>query len=188
MKDDMETSLRSLEEATAIDDRSSQRLDAETASLREAWLAFGEMLEAAQPATCVSPLPLGEGPGVRAAPLPRRKRWPRLLAAGVLAASLLVAVATIWMLSGANRQDNPADTPKQMVANNHKAAPSPKARAKSVSTTDEPKWDDSLDEQFEQVNWQMLCVRENQSFRTDAFGQAQYRLEQLREAIQAESL
>ena len=186
MKNDLETSLRSLEEATAIDDRSSGPLDAETASLREAWLAFGEMLEAAEPPGFSSPR-LAEGQvGMKAA----YTRWRRqsLLAAGVLAASLLVAVATICMLSVANRQNKPVETPQQMIANNHKAAPSQKARAKSVSTTDEPKWDDSLDDQFEQVDWQMLCVRENQTFRTDAFGQAQYRLEQLRDAIQAESL
>ena len=106
MKNDLETSLRSLEEATAAGDRPADRLDAETASLREAWLAFGEMLEAAQPPRLryFSPLPLGEGPGVRAALRVRRRRWRRLLAAGLLAASLLIAVATIWMLSGANRQ------------------------------------------------------------------------------------
>jgi hypothetical protein len=194
MKDDLETSLRSLDEATAADGRSSELLDPETASLREAWLAFGEMLEVAQPANFVSPLPTnlrsvpGEGPGVRAAPSHNRLRWPRLLAAGVLAASLLVPVATIWMLTAANRQNKPSETPQQMVADNHKTAPSQKARAKSVSTTDEPKWDDSLDEQFKQVGWQMLCVRRNQTFRTDAFGQAQYRLEQFRAAIEAESL
>ncbi|MFZ1936189.1 MAG: hypothetical protein WCB27_14965 [Thermoguttaceae bacterium] len=188
MKDDLETARRVLEEATAADDRPAERLDAETASLREAWLAFGAMLEAAQPPAFVSPLPLGEEPGVRAAPSRIRSRRRRLLAAGLLAASLLVAAATIWTLRTANRQDNPADVPKQMAKTNQQGVPLPRVNAKGGSTADEPKWDDSLDEQFEQLGWQMLCIQENQAFRTDAFGQAQYRLEQLRETIQADSL
>ena len=32
------------------------------------------------------------------------------------------------------------------------------------ATADEPQWDDSLDEQFAQVGWQMLCVQQNQFF------------------------
>jgi hypothetical protein len=188
MRDDLETARRVLEEATAGDDRPAEQLDAETASLREAWLAFGEMLEAAQPPAFISPLPLGVGPGVRAAPSRiRRYRW-RLLAAGLLAASLLIAAATIWMLSSANRQNNPAGEPKQMAKTNQQGVPSPRVNAKGGSTADVLKWDDSLDEQFEQLGWQMLCIQENQAFRTDAFGQAQYRLEQLRETIQADSL
>jgi hypothetical protein len=194
MKDDLETSLRVLEDATAAGDRPEVQLDAETAPLREAWLAFGEMLEAAQPPNFSSPLPTnlrsvpGEGPGVGAAPSRRRRCWQRLLAAGLLAASLLVAATTIWLLSGGNCRDNPTAAPGQMASTKQQAAPSQKARAKSVSVTDAPQWDDSLDEQFEQVNWQMLCVRGNEAFRTDAFGQAQYRLERLRETIQADSL
>ena len=194
MNNDLETSLRSLDQATAAGDKPSERLDPETASLREAWLAFGEMLEAAQPPSFASPLPTnlrsvpGEGPGVRAAFSRRRRHWPRLLAAGLLAASLLIAVAAIWTTSAASRRDNPDGTRQQTVSNNRRAAPLQKSRAKSVSTADAPQWDDSLDEQFEQVGWQMLCVQENQAFRTDAFGQAQYRLEQFREAVQADSL
>ncbi len=191
MKSDLETSLRSLEEATAAGDKPSDLLDPETASLREAWLAFGEMLEAAQPPRSASPLPLGEGPRARAAPSRRRRYRPRLLVAGLLAASLLIAVAAIWMRSAVDRQDNPVAPPKQIAStkhHKHQVAPSQTSRAKSVSTADEPQWDDSLDEQLEQVGWQMLCVQENQAFRTDVFGQAQYRLEQFRETIQADSL
>jgi hypothetical protein len=188
MKDDVETDLRLLEQATAAHNEPAERLDPETASLREAWLAFGEMLEARQPADSVSPLLPGEGPGVRAASLRRRRRWQRLLAAGVLAASLLVAMATIWMLSNTNDRDKPAITPTQMAGTKDPVAPSQKAQPKTVAAADTPQWDDSFDEKLEQVRWQMLCVQENQTFRTDAFGQAQYRLEQLSETIQADSL
>jgi hypothetical protein len=188
MKDDLEQSLRALEEATAIGDRPTEQLDAETASLREAWLAFGEMLEAAQSPAYVSPILPEERPGLMAAPRHGRRRWQRLLAAGLLAASLLVAAATIWTVSGPERQEKRAGAPTQTVKTTNHGAPTPKRRAESTSTANVPQWDDSLDEQFEQLSWQMLCVQENQAFRTDAFGRAQYRLEQLRETVQADSL
>jgi hypothetical protein len=194
MKNDLERTVRMLEEATAVGDVPAERLDAETASLREAWLAFGEMLEAAQPpgvsendcrAETARYFSAAAFEGATRRAGARRRH---LLMVGLLAASLLVAVATAWMLSGETPQDNPTDGPKQMATADPKAAPSQKGRVKSVSTADALRWDDSLDEQFEQVGWQMLCVQENQAFRTDAFEHAQYRLEQLRETIQADSL
>jgi hypothetical protein len=186
MKENQETALRSLDEATAAGDRGPEGLDEDTASLREAWLAFGEMLEAAQPASLVSPRLSEVRSATKAARM--RRRWQRLLTAGLLAASLLVATATIWMLSGGNHPGNSAGAPKQMAGTNPKVAPLQKGSTKSVAAADAPQWDDSLDEQFEQVGWRMLCVQENQAFRTDAFEHAQYRLEQLRETIQADSL
>jgi hypothetical protein len=188
MKDDFKTSLRSLDEATAAGDRPFESLDAETASLREAWLVFGEMLEAAQPRTFNSPrLPAEEA---IAATTPLHK-WPLrqpLLAAALLAASLLIAVAVVWTLNGSRHRANPGIMPQQIVANKHRAKPSQTARGKSTTSTNEPQWDDSLDGEFQKISWQMLCAEENQTFRTDAFGRTQYRLEQLRQSIQADSL
>ena len=66
MKDDVEQIQRLLEKATDAGSAPPDALDPETASLREAWLAFGQMLETASPPAFNSPLPLGEGPGVRA--------------------------------------------------------------------------------------------------------------------------
>jgi hypothetical protein len=186
MKDDVETDLRSLEEATAAGDDPAERLDPETASLREAWLTFGELLEAAQPRDFSAARLAEVRADMRIARM--RRRWQRLLAAGLLAASLLVAIATIWMLSNTNDRDKPTVTPTQMAGTKDPVAPSQKAQPKSVAAADTPQWDDAFDEKVEQVRWQMFCVQENQTFRTDAFGQAQYRLEQLSETIQADSL
>jgi hypothetical protein len=188
MKDKIEEMQRVLEKATDAGSAPADALDPEIASLRDAWLAFGQMLEAAPAPVFTSPLPLGEGPGVRAALSYARPRWPRLLAAGLLAASLLIGVVTVWMLHAANRQENPTAAPEQMASANQKTAPSTQAHTQKVSSTDEPQWDDSLDEQFARVGWQMLCVQQNQYFRTDAFGIVQYQLEQLSKAIQADSL
>jgi hypothetical protein len=184
MKNNLGKMQRLLEEATAAGDAPADKLDPETAPLREAWLAFGEMIEAAQPPSVNYPLPLEEGPGVRTVHSHSRRR---LLAAG-LAASLLAGLVTVWMLYGPNRQENPAPTTETMAATDRPVASSVHENAKSEATADEPQWDDKLDEQFAQVGWQMTCVRQNQTFRTDAFGLVQYRVEQFSKAIQADSL
>jgi hypothetical protein len=197
MTNDLETSLRTLEEATAAGDPPVDRLDPETASLREAWLALGEILEAAQPSASGTVRFPGEKPIVSVRLLEERAnaraayvqwRWRSLSAAALLAAAVLVGVATVWTLFGASGQDSVITGPKETASTDHKVTPSTRAHCNVKSATDEPQWDDSLDEQIEQVQWQMLCVRENQTFRTDAFGRAQYRLEQFRETIQADSL
>ena len=188
MTNDLERTLRLLEQATADGDVPAGELDPDAARLREAWLAFGETLEAAQPATYTSPLLPGEGPGVRAASAYARHRRQRLLATGLLAASLLIAVAVISMLHGPNRAVTPSPTPQRIASTNRSVVPSTHIPTKTASTNAGPQWDDSLDEQFAQVSWQMLCVRENQTYRTDAFGLAQYRMEQFRQSVEADSL
>lgn len=171
-----------------------EQLDPETATLREAWLALGEILEAAQPRQPVEIRHRRETPrhcngeAVQGAASRKQLRWSRLLAGAALAASLLVVATVIWAIGGGNRQTDPGQSPQQMAAKSHRNPPSQKTIAKSVPPADVPQWDDSFDEQFAQLSWQMLCVQESQVFRTDAFGQAQYRLEQLRETIQADSL
>jgi hypothetical protein len=187
MKNDIETMQRSLEEATAARDAPADgdvladALDPETASLREAWLAFGQMLETASSQAA----PTIDHWGT----LPPARRWQwRLPAAALLAASVLVAIAAAWMLHNTLWQGTAAVAPEKTVAANHEIAPSKQARAQTPPATDEPQWDDSLDEQFAQVGWQMLCIRQNQFFRTDAFGIVQYQLDQLSRAIQTDSL
>jgi hypothetical protein len=198
MKNDLEEMQRLLEKATDAGSAPPDELDPESACLREAWLAFGQMLETAPPPILASPLPskeepttsplaLREGPGVRAAPSHVQRHW-RLPAAALLAASLLIAVAAAWMLHNANWQADSTAAREQMASTHRKTAPSTQAHTQKVSSSDEPQWDDSLDEQFAQVGWQMLCVQQNQFFRTDAFGVFQYQLQQLSQAIQADAL
>jgi hypothetical protein len=194
MKNDLEKMQRLLEESTAAGDAPADVLDPEAASLREAWLAFGEMLESAQPPMLLSKislLPLGEGPGMRPAPSSTRPLWPRLLATGLLAASLLIAVVTVCVRHGLMPQENQENhdrLAKQADSTQRQIAPSNPLLAKSPSMADAPQWDDSLDEQFAQVSRQIVYAGQNQYYRTDAFGLMQYRMEQFRQAIQTDSL
>ena len=214
MTNNWEQTLRVLEEATAAGDAPSVGFDQETASLREAWLAFGQSLEAVQPGAWPhfrfsengsvpfnsTQCSMGGSNGVRSPGFSRffrlkavrrthqSMRDTAIVATGLLAVSLLVGVVTVWMLRGADRQETSAPTPIQTAAANRPAIRSPHARAKAASTDAGTQWDDSLDEQFAQIDWQMLCLRENQTCRTDAFGLVQYRMEQFRESIQTDSL
>ena len=135
---------------------------------------------------------LRDGLGVRTENSFIRRYGPRLLAAGIIAATLLIGIVTVWMLNGDGRttiQEDPVKAREPAVVKHRKTTPSTftQAIAKSGSTANEPLWDDSLDEQFSQIDLQMQWTR-NQLSKTDAFGQVQYRMEQFRQAIQAETL
>ena len=181
MKNDIEQMQRLLEKATDAGSAPPDELDPETASLREAWLAFGQMLEAA-PAACLAAAFAGEAEG--------KEQIVGVLAAGLLAASLLIGVVAVWMLHGASRQADPTPTTNEMASTNpiKNVAPATQANSPTVAKADEPQWDDSLDERLSQIGWQVTCAQQNQLFRTDTFGVVQYRVEQLRQAIQADSL
>jgi hypothetical protein len=173
MKDELDNSQRLVEAVTSASDAPLEPLDTESASLREAWLAFGELLAASE----ISPLLSGEGPGVRAV-CPRRqpRRW-LLPAIGALAASLLIAASTAWMLHNSIPQQALAPAPSQTA----KAIPIPAA-------TSGPQWDDSLDEQVAQLGKQVTSARENQHSTADDFALMQYRIEQFRQEVQTDSL
>lgn len=179
MNDEMNKMQRLLEEVTAAGNAPSEAPDPEIASLREAWLAFGQLLEGVEPASDISALPqAGQGQGERDRPMPRpAQTWRWLLpTTGLLAASLLVAVAMAWMLRDGGLQEAAAPAPVQTASNT--------ARSQSGSV----EWDDSFDEQVAQLGQQVIAVRENQHFRVDDFALMEYRIEQFRQEVQMDSL
>jgi hypothetical protein len=204
MKNDKRDMQRMLEKATDAGDVSQDELDAEAASLRDAWLAFGQMLETAQPDSDVSvhlpdaapcaPLFPGEAPiyaplllgekRTRQSPAPWH--W-HVRAASLLALILFIAIVTTWRMQYPQRQTDPDGTQPTMASTDHKAAPTKQPRGQTLAKADEPQWDDSLDEPLAQVSWQMACIQQNQTLRTDAFGIIEYKLGQLSKAIQSDS-
>jgi len=181
VSDDLERMQRSLERATAAKDAPQADLDPQTASLREAWLTFGQLLEAAQPAT---ELPLDRW---MTTPPARKRRW-LLPVAAVLAASLLIGVVTTWMLRATNRPQGPGPAPEQTVAtSNHVAAPTPE-QPTAAPAVNGSQWDDSLDEQLAQAGRQVAYAQQDQFPGADAFGLVQYRIEQVRAEVQADKL
>jgi hypothetical protein len=205
MKEDLENMQRLLEQATADGKTPVGMLDAESASLREAWLAFGELLEAAQPPAGAvvqlphqleqegqgsrrSPLLPGAGQRVRAVRRPNQLRRWLLPVGGLLAASLLIAVAMAWMLRDANRQEvaAPALLRTEPVIAAASTSPSPTNASPSPSAV--ATWDDSLDAQVTQLGQRVASAKVNQFASTDDFASMQYRIERLRQEVQADPL
>ena len=91
MENDLTGLEQMLQRATAPTNAPQDDLDADAKSLREAWLAFGQLLDAAQP-------PDG-APLCDTVPLLRRSSAGRKcgLVATALAASLLVAASVYWL-------------------------------------------------------------------------------------------
>ena len=144
-----------LERATAPGDELPADLDAETASLREGWLAFGKLLAEAQPT-------VGE-PGENWKVTPRPvQRWRSLGLAVAVAASLLIAAGltiAYGLRDDSSRiQPNPPAIAQddrvqaEIVEETPGAIAQPETEVQQdlqiAAVSDELEWDDSLDEQI----------------------------------------
>jgi hypothetical protein len=167
-----------LEQATGPDDASANTSDPQAERLRETWLAFGQLLEAAQPATDVSLLPLGEEQGMRAEPRLVRPHLWCVTGAAALAASLLIGLATVWMLNGANRQSHIGADAQQTASNQ------PQSNTPAASTA----WDDPLDQQIAELSQQLDNAKAGQLTMTDEFSEIQDRMKQFNQEVTADSL
>ncbi len=180
MNHDLDKLQRMLEQATAGKEAAGDRLDPETASLREAWLNFGELLQVQSPEQA-SPLPLGEGPGVRVARRVRRHN-KRLATAALLAASLLIAAATMWL----NRSTN---EPAQAAPHGTASTGKTEAPHKTTQVAAEPQWDDAaLDEQIAQVGQNIIDAQRDQYTAADPFSSLRYGIEQVQKDLDANKL
>ena len=170
MNDETRRLQEMLERATALGDEVPEDLDAETASLREGWLAFGKLLTDAQPAAGEA----WENWQVTPRPVQRRRSLGLALA---VAASLLIAagLTTAYrLLEGSSgvlpnpptiAQDNrvPAGTVEESPA----AIPQPDAETRQdlqiAAVPDQLEWDDSLDKQITAVAQAAALAREDWS-------------------------
>jgi len=158
VNDETERLKERLECATAPGQEVPEDLDAETASLREGWLAFGKLLTETQPT-------VGEPwQNWKVAPRPVQRR--RFLGFAIAVAALLLIAAGLTMVyrlgDGSNgvlpnpptiARDNrvPAGTVEEVPT----ASPQPEAEIRQdlqvAAALDELEWDDSLDEQITAV-------------------------------------
>jgi len=156
-----------LERATALGDEVPEDLDAETASLREGWLAFGRLLTEAQP-TAGEPWE-----NWKVTPRPTQRRRFLGLAIAV-AASLLIAAGLTMAYrlrdGSSGVQPNPPTiaqddlAPAGIVEKTPDASPQPEAEVRQnlqiAAVPDELEWDDSLDEQITAVAQATALARE----------------------------
>ena len=180
MSDEQDKLQRQLEQATAGENRPDTPLDAETASMREAWLALGQLLEAAQPAVD-EPL--------RLRPMPRRAvhtRW-RLAGMAALAAGLVVAVTLAWKFVGTNRPVGPVPSGGELAAaSNGKPA---LVAAQSEQSENKPAddgldWNGSLDEQLALAGQEIVRVEQDWYQLDDAVGPILRGIEQMEKDIE----
>ena len=204
-----------LEEVTAADDpiashATTARGDAETASLREAWLAFGQLIRAADAAlpemrnlaTSIAPRKPGRrrwfGLVLRRTGFLARQRRPRkpallrLFQAGVIAAvaaALLLAVCLGWRIASEKKAATPApvanqDLPRPAVVRAEK----PTHQTPKAGTPNPSAWADPLETQIATVSRQINSVRQNWQHRVDDVDLVQYRIDEVRDSLQNDAL
>jgi hypothetical protein len=184
-----------LEQVTTVGIASENDLGSEAQSLREAWLDLGRLLEAAQPKQTVSPFlhadettyyaPILEtGEELKSLSVPRSARAHRWLlsSAALMAASLLIGILTTWNFWEADPSERVSPVATQTAAIKTSEPTLISQEHLTASASDDPQWDDSLDEQIAQVGWQMLYARQD-VYATTGVGSVQYGIEQMQKDL-----
>ena len=186
MSDEQDKLQRQLEHATADDCPADAAMDPQTASLRESWIALGQLLEAAQPDPG-SPLQL------RQAPRRTAGVWKKLAGATVLAASMTIGfvLARTLVLSippdaplppdgqiamPEVKQDVPAQEAEQRAAHARQPA--------AVVAKDTLEWDDSLDRQIVLAGQEVVRIQQDWYRLDDAVGPVLRGLEQMEQDLE----
>ena len=180
MSDELDRLQRQLERATASECSTDGPLDAETASLREGWLALGELLDAAEPSR-EQPLKLRE-------PLEAGHRTRRKAAAIVaLAASLLVGVTLAGQWLRANRPGGLATLSDESLSEIVRADGEPFnpdiGELETAPLADWVDWDDPLDQQIASVAQELVRIQQDWDQVDGAFGPLYFGLEEMAEEL-----
>ncbi len=204
-----------LEEVTAADTPSAgdaaQRpdtaevRDAEGESLREAWLAFAQLIRAADaslPAIALATPQMATPLGPQKL---HRRRWLALIAAA--AAMLLVAVTFGWRTRGVNvspaKRGSETSAPKAATNPAHVAKQERPETARQAETaiTGQPTheqptavaakastWDDPLDTQIVAVSEEIRGVQQNWEHGVDDVDLVRYRMDEVSNSLQNDTL
>ncbi|MHB1036597.1 MAG: hypothetical protein ACYC35_17815 [Pirellulales bacterium] len=167
-----------LTRATALAGSPDASLDEQTASLREAWLAFGQLLETAQSAA--------DRPVRLAVTAPRRRRRIER-AVLALAACLLIAASALWVVQAVRRSLD-SGLPDAIVAENQSERTVPGTKVQGASPEADLAWEDPLDSEIIQAGQAVLSVREDVLGLADASHSVEYGLQQVDKEIQNEPL
>jgi hypothetical protein len=180
MNSELKALERQLESATARDVPPNPSLDQETTSLREAWLAFGQLLEAAQPAS--EPLKLPANPPGRG------RRWWLLVTVVGLAASLLVAAMITW----GDGESGPAlvlTVPSADVAVKDVQPSAPAKKPVSPAGSGSAlAWDDALDKEITVAGEAVVSAAQDWTHLASAGTTLRYGLEEVQKDIEDNSL
>ncbi len=199
MKDDFRTLEQVLRQATAPNGAPQSDLGSDAKGLREAWLALGEVLEAAQPAdgrlatctteralaTCTTECRLATCTTERLPPRAWR-RWP-------LAAAAALVLCVVIGLAVYGRRAGPATAGRSVAAGgpvaaadgrNKAAAGQPPARSDAGPL----QWDDSLDEQIVAAGEGMALAQSELAHRFEPAELVRYQVGQVLQDVEKSKL
>jgi hypothetical protein len=186
---------RILEWATASTAPPEPGMDPQTAALREAWIAWGRLLETAE-----TPM---EPSWIRPA-APRRtvRRWLPL-GVGVAAATLAIAAATVWFALAMRRNRAPLPEPEvadvvvqpSRLPQKAGGTPAPQGIAdskrgpsQSTSAKAEIAWEDTFDHEITQVGEQLIGLEQNWRAGAGTLDLVWSRLGQIQEEVETGKL
>jgi hypothetical protein len=185
---------RILELATASTAAPGHGMDPQTAALREAWTAWGRLLETAE--TPLDPSTIRRRKARSAA----RRRLP--VGVGLAAAVVLVAAAGAWFGLASRRAGAPLPQPEvaevgalpsepPQLPQTAGETPSPQAVAdfandlrQSPSVASEAAWDDTVDDEIVQVGEQLMGLQKNWRACADALDPVWCRLGQIEAEVE----
>ena len=169
----------------------AEPMDAETASLREGWLAFGQLLEEAQPmadASAIEELL----PSPRTVSGKRSSLWKATVAAA-MAASLVIGATLAWNLMSGRTDiaveeavegtDDEVQPPGSVVDENAIVD-----NAVEENATDALQWDDSLDERLSLVSQAITQLDGDWDYYSDAYDPAWEGLDRIDQDIEEGTL
>ncbi len=187
-----------LEKATAAGGATDESLDPETAALRETWLAFGKLLEAAQ-ADVPGPPELQYARVEASSPRRPPLGVKTMAALTVLAASLLVAAVVGLLLlqseavsvdksleiaqteqSGGQPAAQPQVLPQPMVVED--------SEGKNATNNDELDWDDSLDTEIAAAGTEILRIQADRYASSNSSTAIYYRLNAIQQELNDNTL
>jgi hypothetical protein len=206
---DVERLQRMLEEVTASDRaHPAPHDDPEAAGLREAWLAFGRLLEAADEAQSGNwnPEIVRQKEPLRTQPAERGRLLAPMVAA---AAAICLAIGLGWWMSRSGqpngngpavvrtqqKPDQPQDVrppqPKPVVPN----VPAPSVAQgetnkpqQATAATKSSVWDDAIDTQITALSQQIDLVRQTWQHRVDDADLVQYRIDEVSDGMSDNAL
>jgi hypothetical protein len=211
MSDAMSKLERTLQRATTSQEvRGNQpapqpAAESQEAALREAWLGFGRLLEAAE-SSAPPQRPLRLPSDARAVSWPaRRRRWLWATVSVVVAASLLLALVAARTSNRAAQKPIASGSPQKTIPASAVVVPrnapgvaaradskgKPSAAASSLaaatgqaaSPAKTSSWDDTVDTRIAQVGRQMALVEQDWRAQADSLDMVQYRLRSVEQEV-----
>jgi hypothetical protein len=159
--------------------------DEEGESLRESWLAFGRLLEAAsddfdEAALVAKIRSAATAEAISSSRSAPRTRWIGLAA---IAASLLIAAA-VWRFANRDREQAPRDSVVQRTQDQ----PSGSSAAEPSAFDEQYSWDDSLDERIAEASEQLIYTAAEWRGYDAPYAAIDQRMQDLHEALGDEPL